>query len=511
MLNNIIQSLRSSGVPTEQAVQSSPKIVEKKEGLSLKKEPSPPRTFGAYAILELMGSNKSSTQYKAIHKVDALSHGTPIQLNVFHRHISNDRTWRERLFDIVHHYKSLHHPHLIEILNLHIDDEQAALIIEDFDGYSLETICQNRTLNFNELMTFITPIFQALAALHKNSLAHRNIRLRTMLLTLDGQVKLSVLNVPSPRSNTLRMASSLSGDEKSMDPTHRDITQLSLAVCQVLTARPEPELHFTIKDIQTFMNQIRQHAPKCYGFIGYTLYKMLQTEAHKNYSELSDALLDLQIGHLFHQQEIEVGHEELYHRLICIPPGKQSDTSGRSYELQTHLLVGVFAIRNQFSSKVMGLLEEGNPAGYSVLSWIDAVLFCILLNDIFNLEQSYQIKKDQILFNPKTKGYRLLTVSEWDYLVAPSLIESDRIYTLQQPQPKNTSTNQGPLSFYPNNFGLYDASNPHSPEWVWGNAQSTNQGQSINIQQAHLAKVILPESNTTDASLCPKLRICRSL
>ncbi|ODS25008.1 hypothetical protein AB835_00435 [Candidatus Endobugula sertula] len=164
-----------------------------------------------------------------------------------------------------------------------------------------------------------------------------------------------------------------------------------------------------------------------------------------------------------------------------------------------------FQIKVGFSRKIWVSRHEITEAQYAVfdaskpnsklpvtdISWSDAVSYCNWLSEKEGLPVFYQMKGSRIIgFNVKSKGYRLLTEAEWEWLAKKSKRSLSTVYPWGNHEriPKNTGnfadksmkgsvtfylkqyedgfTRKAPVgSFKADRLGLYDLAGNVS-EWV---------------------------------------------
>lgn len=149
-----------------------------------------PFTVGAYVFTDYLGSGSSGEVFLCYHSVtrEALA-GKRVDLDSmyqddFFRHIVNELRIHSRLS----------HPCIAEVKDIVMDDQYLYVIMEYIEGGDLNAEVQDQDppgLTEDQAKVYFYQIISALNHLHKNQIAHRDIKLENILITVDGRVKLS--------------------------------------------------------------------------------------------------------------------------------------------------------------------------------------------------------------------------------------------------------------------------------------------------------------------------------
>src|SRR3954454_17858920 len=86
----------------------------------------------------------------------------------------------------------LNHPHVVAVYDLVTDDGAQWLVMEHVQGATLATLVQREApLAPDQAAEIMVQVADALAAAHEAGIVHRDVKPSNMLVTPDGQVKLS--------------------------------------------------------------------------------------------------------------------------------------------------------------------------------------------------------------------------------------------------------------------------------------------------------------------------------
>ena len=86
----------------------------------------------------------------------------------------------------------VNHPHVVAVFDLVVEDDQQWLVMEYVEGVTLsQLVTREGSLSPDEASPLISQAADALAAAHAEGIVHRDVKPSNMLVTPEGQVKLS--------------------------------------------------------------------------------------------------------------------------------------------------------------------------------------------------------------------------------------------------------------------------------------------------------------------------------
>ena len=148
--------------------------------------------FHRYRLLEPAGAGGSAEVWRARDEET----GDIVAVKRLHPVVFADETARRRLqreFDAL---CTLDEPHIVQVRDLRIGDREAALILDYVDGESLATRLAGQTpeapaLELDAVVRIVGDISAALTAAHAAEIVHRDVTPGNILLTRDGQARLT--------------------------------------------------------------------------------------------------------------------------------------------------------------------------------------------------------------------------------------------------------------------------------------------------------------------------------
>uniref|UniRef100_A0A3B3RLA7 non-specific serine/threonine protein kinase n=1 Tax=Paramormyrops kingsleyae TaxID=1676925 RepID=A0A3B3RLA7_9TELE len=154
---------------------------------------------------------------------------------------------RELLFNEVVIMRDYQHRNVVEMYKSALVEEELWVIMEYLQGGALTNIVSETRLSEEQIATVCEAVLQALAYLHSQGVIHRDIKSDSILLTLDGRVKLSDFGFCAQISKDIPKRKSLVGTPYWMAPeviskhpysTEVDIWSLGIMVVEMVDGEP---------------------------------------------------------------------------------------------------------------------------------------------------------------------------------------------------------------------------------------------------------------------------------
>uniref|UniRef100_A0A4W5NVJ6 non-specific serine/threonine protein kinase n=1 Tax=Hucho hucho TaxID=62062 RepID=A0A4W5NVJ6_9TELE len=154
---------------------------------------------------------------------------------------------RELLFNEVVIMRDYRHNNVVEMYRSALVEEELWVIMEYLQGGALTNVVSETRLNEEQIATVCEAVLQALAYLHSQGVIHRDIKSDSILLTLDGRIKLSDFGFCAQISKDIPKRKSLVGTPYWMAPevvsktpygTQVDVWSLGIMVVEMVDGEP---------------------------------------------------------------------------------------------------------------------------------------------------------------------------------------------------------------------------------------------------------------------------------
>ncbi|MCI4382825.1 hypothetical protein PGIGA_G00019170 [Pangasianodon gigas] len=154
---------------------------------------------------------------------------------------------RELLFNEVVIMRDYQHRNVVEMFKSALVEEELWVIMEYLQGGALTNIVSETRLSEEQIATVCEAVLQALAYLHSQGVIHRDIKSDSILLSLDGRIKLSDFGFCAQISKDIPKRKSLVGTPYWMAPeviskspygTEVDVWSMGIMVVEMVDGEP---------------------------------------------------------------------------------------------------------------------------------------------------------------------------------------------------------------------------------------------------------------------------------
>ncbi len=200
--------------------------------------------LGPYRIERIVGRGGMGAVYAAVHTETS----EPCAIKVLSGAIADDEHFRDRFKSEVETLQTLRHPNIVQLLGYGEQDGRLFYAMELIDGDCLQALLQKRRFTWREVVDFSVQTCHALKHAHDHGVIHRDLKPANLLLTPDGQIKLTDFGIAKLFGSTqITAAGGVIGTADYMSPeqaeglpiTHRtDLYSLGCVMYALLTSKP---------------------------------------------------------------------------------------------------------------------------------------------------------------------------------------------------------------------------------------------------------------------------------
>lgn len=168
-----------------------------------------------YKIIAKVGAGGMAEVYKAIDTVL----DRPVAIKVLHRHFAEDEDFVSRFKREAQAAAGLNHPNIVSIYDWGRQNGTYFIVMELLEGQSLKHYMNAQgKMDPNEAMEVAKKVLSALNFAHKNDVIHRDIKPHNIILTAEGEVKVTDFGIARAGASTMTQTGTILGTAHYLSP-----------------------------------------------------------------------------------------------------------------------------------------------------------------------------------------------------------------------------------------------------------------------------------------------------
>jgi serine/threonine protein kinase len=284
-----------------------------------------PETLGKYTLVRKLGQGATSTVYLGF---DSFAK-REVAIKVLNQDILNDpkmgKLYQRQLDNEASLAGKLSHPHIVAIYDALIGDEASYVVMEYVSGGTLEKHAEpNNLLPVDRVVEYMFKCCRALNYAQFNGVIHRDIKPANMLLTVDGDIKISdmgaalLLNIEQTQVSNIGSPGYMSPEQVRGEVlTHQtDIYSLGVVMYRLLTGRAPYQAenlaslcHHILHTTPPTLRSLRADIPPQLEHI---VARAMHKDKKERYQNWKDFGSDLAALGRFEQNDIEINQTERF-------------------------------------------------------------------------------------------------------------------------------------------------------------------------------------------------------
>jgi len=196
-----------------------------------------------YRVISKLGAGGMAEVFKAIDTVLDRA----VAIKVLHRHFAEDEDFVSRFRREAQAAASLNHPNIVSIYDWGSQNGTYFIVMELLEGKSLKQhIMESGVIPPAEAMDIAKKVLSALSFAHRHDIVHRDIKPHNMVLTSEGEVKVTDFGIARAGASTMTQTGTILGTAHYLSPEQArgqevgvtsDIYSMGVVLYEMLTGR----------------------------------------------------------------------------------------------------------------------------------------------------------------------------------------------------------------------------------------------------------------------------------
>lgn len=284
-----------------------------------------PQNIGKYSIVNKLGQGATSTVYLGF---DTFAK-REVAIKVLKQEILNDpkfgKIYQRQLDNEASLVGKLSHPHIVAIYDALIGDNESHIVMEYVNGGTLEKHAEpDDLLPIDRVVEYMFKCCRALNYAQFNGVIHRDIKPANMLLTAEGDIKISdmgaalILNLEQTQVSNLGSPSYMSPEQiRAETLTHQtDIYSLGVVMYRLLTGHAPYNAQSLASLCHQILNMtpptLRSHRTSIPPELEHVVLRAMHKDKKQRYLDWKDFGSDLAALGRFEQTDVETNQTEKF-------------------------------------------------------------------------------------------------------------------------------------------------------------------------------------------------------
>jgi len=322
-----------------------------------------------YELEEVVGTGGMSTVYRAHDQLLERN----VALKVLHPHYADDEEYVERFRREARSVAQLSHPHIVTVIDRGEDDGQQFIVFEYVDGENLKQFVERTgPLPTRRAIELAVEIADALAFAHEHGLIHRDVKPQNVLLTPDGDAKVTDFGIArsfevehgmTQTGTVLGTSNYLSPEQAGGKPTTpaTDVYSLGVVVYELLTGDvPFPGENFVaiaMKHINDLPPDLLERRPDVPLRLAAAVDRALEKDPARRFASMAEFAAELR------RCLAELDTPDSERTLIVSSPVLRECRAPRVRAARSRVPVYVILALVAVAAIVVGILELGGAKG----------------------------------------------------------------------------------------------------------------------------------------------------
>jgi serine/threonine protein kinase len=137
--------------------------------------------YEKYQLMEVLGVGSTSTCHRCVNKATGIHYACKI----IDKQVIEDRFqgMMDQFHTEIEALRNLHHPNIIQLLDVYITDEKIFIVMELMEGGELfDYVVQKGTLTEDEAASIVRKVTSAMVYMHSKNIVHRDLKPENLLL-----------------------------------------------------------------------------------------------------------------------------------------------------------------------------------------------------------------------------------------------------------------------------------------------------------------------------------------